>query len=93
MQKIRWFFLIVGILLALLMGWQNTQNVDIRLLWITHSLPLSVLLLSFTAIGFLFGALMTAAMLHRRRATEKKRKKAVPGPAAPAPVKPNPLTK
>ena len=83
MQKIRWFFLIVVIVLALVVVLQNNHTTDVHLLLHEQPLPLSVLLLSTTAIGFLFGALMTASMLHGRgrTATEKKAKKADPEPA------------
>ena len=74
MQKIRWFLLIVVIVLALVIVLQNNHDAEVHLLLHEQSLPLSVLLFSTTAIGFLFGALMTATMLRRSRgaATEKK---------------------
>ncbi|TWU48266.1 lipopolysaccharide assembly protein LapA domain-containing protein [Rubripirellula reticaptiva] len=72
MQKIRWFFLIVGILLALAMSLQNNTLTDVRLLWLDAQFPLSVLLLVATAIGFLFGALLTASMLRSRKTVKKE---------------------
>ena len=80
MQKIRWFLLIVAIVLALAMAFQNNEPAKVRLLWLEQSMPLSVLMLSTTAIGFLLGALMTALMLRRRGrvAAERKAKKAAP---------------
>ncbi|TWU60699.1 hypothetical protein Poly51_09800 [Rubripirellula tenax] len=72
MQKIRWFFLIVGILLALSMALQNNALTDVRLLWMDAAFPLSVLLVVSTAVGFLFGALVTASMLRNRKSTKKE---------------------
>lgn len=82
MQKIRWFFLIVGIILALAMALQNNELTDIKLLWLSRQLPLSVLLVVASAIGFLFGALITALMLRSRKTTPK-----------PVPVKADPPAK
>ena len=70
MQKIRWFFLIVGIVLVLALVVQNIGSATVHLLWLKPQLPLSVLMLSTTAIGFLFGALMTASMLRSRKKTK-----------------------
>jgi uncharacterized integral membrane protein len=70
MQKIRWFLLIVGIFLSLLLSLQNSVNTSVNFLWFDAELPLSVLLLATTGAGFLFGALMTASML-RSRAKKK----------------------
>jgi uncharacterized integral membrane protein len=97
MQKIRWFFLIAAILLALAIVLQNNTSVPVQLFWLQRSLPLSALLLSTTAIGFLLGALVTAWML-RRRGKAANAKKAAPEPApAEAPAaqesaESNPLT-
>lgn len=71
MQKIRWFFLIVGIILALAMALQNNEPTAIKLLWLGGEFPLSVLLVVASAIGFLFGALITALMLRSRKPTPK----------------------
>jgi uncharacterized integral membrane protein len=82
MQKIRWFLLIVVIVLALVVVLQNNHDAEVHLLLHKRSIPLSVLLFSTTAVGFLFGALMTATMLRSRgAAAEKKAKK----PAQPSP--------
>jgi uncharacterized integral membrane protein len=67
MQKIRWFFLILAIALMLAAMLQNNGPTDITLLWVTRSVPLSVLLIATTIIGFLFGSLTTASMLRRHR--------------------------
>lgn len=74
MQKIRWFFLILAIVLVIAMAVQNNELEAVRLFWLeTPEMPLSVLLLSTTGIGFLLGALMTASMLRSRRKKEKER--------------------
>ena len=78
MQKIRWFFSILAIALLLAAMLQNHDNVDVKLLWIVRSVPLSLLMFAATIIGFLFGALMTASMLRSRR----KRKEAAAKPTA-----------
>ncbi|MDG2219955.1 MAG: LapA family protein [Rubripirellula sp.] len=77
MQKIRWLLLILAILMALAVTFQNNDAVPVRLLWIERNMSLSILLACTTAIGFLAGALTTALMLLRRgpakRVTDKKR--------------------
>lgn len=80
MQKIRWFLLILVIVLVLVVVLQNNQQAEIHLLLHQRTLPLSIMLLSTAAIGFLFGALMTAFMLRRgkKAAAKKKPKQAVP---------------
>lgn len=65
MQKIRWFLLIIAILLALTLTLQNNEGVPVRLLWMDREMPLSIMLASTTAVGFLVGALTTALMLRR----------------------------
>ncbi len=84
MQKIRWFFLILAVVVVLLVILQNNETTKIALLWFTQELPLSVLLLSTTAIGFLFGAWTTASMLRRhRKAKEAAAKKTEPPTESP----------
>ncbi len=79
MQKIRWASLIFVIVLVLVVALQNNQEAQVHLLLHERTLPLSMLLLSTAAIGFLFGALMTASMLRSGKKTaEKKAKKAAP---------------
>ena len=72
MQKIRWFLLILAVLLALTVTVQNNDAVAVRLLWIDRSMSLSILLACTTGIGFLAGALTTALMLMRRGSAEKR---------------------
>ncbi len=86
MQKIRWFFLILAIAITLAAMLQNNQETEISLLWLERTMPLSILLLTSTAIGFLFGSLMTASMLRSRR--KKKEAAAKPVAKQTAPEKP-----
>jgi uncharacterized integral membrane protein len=74
MQKIRWFFLILIAVMTLAMVFQNQAKVEIQLLFWKQSLPLSVLLISTTTIGFLLGALLTASMLRKRKKKKQKSK-------------------
>ncbi len=60
MQKIRWFFLIVAIIVALAMVAQNNDATELQLFFFRRSMPLSVILLSSVAIGFLAGAFPSA---------------------------------
>jgi uncharacterized integral membrane protein len=75
MQKIRWFFLIGAILVALAMILQNNEATELQLFFFHWSMPLSVILLSSVAIGFLAGALMTVLMLRRSKASGKAKAK------------------
>ena len=65
MQKIRWFLLILIAALTLTLVFQNQAQVEIQLLFWNRSLPLSILLISSTTVGFLLGALLTASMLRK----------------------------
>ncbi|MGI9465671.1 MAG: lipopolysaccharide assembly protein LapA domain-containing protein [Rubripirellula sp.] len=67
MQKIRWFFLILIAVMTLALVFQNQAKVEIQLFFWKQSLPLSLLLISTATIGFLLGALLTAAMLRKRK--------------------------
>ncbi|MGB0597475.1 MAG: LapA family protein [Rubripirellula sp.] len=75
MQKIRWILLILAIPMALAVTFQNNDAVPVRLLWIERNMPLSILVASTTAIGFLAGALTTALMLVRRSPTKRDAEK------------------
>jgi uncharacterized integral membrane protein len=80
MRKIRWILLIAVIILALVVVMQNNHETEVHLLLHRRSLPLSVLMFSTTATGFLLGALLTATMLRRGRAAGKKGKNTAPRP-------------
>ena len=79
MQKIRWFFLIGAILIALAMVLQNNEATELQLFFFQRSMPLSVILLSSVAIGFLAGALTTVLMLRRSKSSGKAKAKAAAG--------------
>jgi uncharacterized integral membrane protein len=72
-QKIRWFVLLLGITLVLLLSLWNSAPVTLQFPFLAdRQLPLSVLIFTTFAIGFLFGALMTGWMLHRRKKQASK---------------------
>ena len=71
MQKIRWMLWLVAVMLLIAVVVQNQQMQEFRLLWLAKSLPLSVMLLVTTAIGFVLGSLTTAAMLRSRGRASK----------------------
>ncbi|MFK8114179.1 MAG: LapA family protein [Rubripirellula sp.] len=91
MQKIRWFLLILGIALALVITVQNNDLVEVELFTMQRELPLSVLMLATGGVGFLLGALMTALMLRKKKAAVKAAKKASKAEAA-KPTESSPLT-
>ena len=66
LQKIRWFLLLVGILVVVIIAVQNSRSVEIDLLFFRGTYPLTLLLLGTSAASFLFGALMTGWMLRSR---------------------------
>lgn len=72
MQTFRWIAWITGIVLAIALALQNNNGTDVKLLWVTKTLPLSVMLIVTLGIGFLFGALMTAMTLRRKKRREKE---------------------
>ena len=64
MQRIRWFLLLTGIVVVLVLSLWNTENVTIKIPFFEdHELPLAMLLLATAASSFVFGALMTGWML------------------------------
>ncbi len=65
MQKIRWILLVLGVVVALAIAIQNNDSTEIQLFFFRRSLPLSILVLSTTAIGFLLGAITSVLMLRR----------------------------
>ena len=81
MHKIRWLFLILIAVFTLILVFQNQAPTEIQLIFWKHSLPLSLLLISTTTIGFLLGALLTASMLRQRKKKELKSRKQSPKPA------------
>ncbi len=68
MQRIRWFLLILGIIVLLVVALANQKLVEIKIpLLFAGEVNVSTLLLASTTLGFLFGALMTAWMLRSHR--------------------------
>lgn len=72
MQKIRWLLWLLGILLVVSLVVQNSESQEIDLLWMSQTLPLSVMLLVTTAVGFLLGALTTVTMLRSSKKAKKQ---------------------
>ena len=67
MQRIRWVLLLLGIVIVMVLLFYNSDEVPVKLPLVEdRELPLSVLLMATTAIGFLLGAVMTARMLRSR---------------------------
>ena len=76
MQRIRWFLLIVTIVVVVVFSFYNTENVTVKLpILEDHDLPLALLLIVTAAIGFVFGAIMTGWML---RGSSKSKKVEAP---------------
>lgn len=57
----------VGVLalVVLVIGLQNTQQVDTRLLFVTVTMPRALLLLVTAALGFVAGVIFAASIKHR----------------------------
>ena len=93
LQKIRWFFLLVGGTIVLLLLLWNSSAVTVSFpFFAERQLPLSILLLATFAIGSAFGAIVTGWTLHRRHkavakaeATKKRQKTSNPPTASATP--------
>ena len=80
MQRIRWFLLVLGIIVLLVLGLANQTSVPVKIPFLfERDLPLSMLLVTVSGISFVFGALMTGWMLRSPKETTKK---AAPEPKA-----------
>jgi uncharacterized integral membrane protein len=67
LQRIRWYFLILCLLVVLVISFQNQQPVALELLFFSHTVPLTLLILG-TAVGsFVLGSLTTLWMFRKRR--------------------------
>ncbi len=74
MQKIRWFLLLVGIILGLAVIFQNNNDTpELKVLFWTARVSLPLLLLTTTAIGFVLGSIMTYGMLRPRKGISKEK--------------------
>lgn len=81
MQRIRWFLLVLGIIVLLVLGLANRNSVPVKFpLVFEAELPLSMLLAATAGISFVCGAVMTGWML--RSHGKDSGKKADPKPKA-----------
>jgi len=77
LQKIRWFLLLLGILLVVILAFQNNAPVELELLFFRGTYPLTLLLLATSAASFVFGSLMTFWMLRGKKKAETGKSAAV----------------
>lgn len=73
LQKIRWFLLLLGVLVIVIVAFQNNRRVELDVLFFSGEYPLTLLLLATSAASFVFGGLMTAWMLRARGKAGAKR--------------------
>lgn len=66
LQKIRWFLLLVGVSVIVILAFQNSRSVEFDLLFFSGEYPLTLLLLACSAVSFVFGSLTTGWMLRSR---------------------------
>lgn len=71
LQKIRWFLLLSGLLLVVIVAFQNQDPVDLSVLFFSGRYPLTLLLLATSAISFVLGSLMTAWKIRARGKSAK----------------------
>lgn len=60
------------VLFVVVVTFQNTEQVETKLLLTTISLPMALLLFATLAIGFVLGMLTTGIMLARRKKKQAK---------------------
>ena len=73
LQKIRWFFLLVGLTFVLLLMWGNSSPVTVKFPFVAdQQLPLSILIFTTSAASFVLGAIVTGWMLRRRHKSAAK---------------------
>lgn len=72
LQKIRWFLLITGVLVVVIIALQNQTPTPLKLLFLNGTIPLTLLLLATSAASFVFGALTTVWMLKKREPAKAK---------------------
>ena len=96
MQRIRWFLLLLGIIVLLVLSLANKDPVPVKVpLVFETEMPLSMLLIATSAMSFVLGALMTGWMLRNRGKGESKKtvsESNVAGRASDT-AEPNPLLK
>ncbi|MEM6777964.1 MAG: LapA family protein [Planctomycetota bacterium] len=76
LQKIRWFVILSGLLVVVVVAFQNQEPVDLNLLFFRGEYPLTLLLLATSAISFVVGSLMTALRIRSRAKTAELKAKA-----------------
>ncbi|TWU24135.1 hypothetical protein Pla52o_20590 [Novipirellula galeiformis] len=72
MQKIRWFLLLLGIVIALVIAFQNNRNEEVNVLFFHGEVSLLLLIVTAVGVGFVFGAMMTYGMLRPKKGAAKK---------------------
>ncbi len=82
LQKIRWFLLITGVLVVVIIALQNQQPTRLKWLLFEMDMPLTLLLLATSAASFVFGALTTVWMLKKKTPAARHSKPAASHPAA-----------
>lgn len=66
LSKLKLIATVVALLLVVIVAFQNTDTVTVRVLLWNASMPQAVALFATAAIGFAAGALMEAFWRHRR---------------------------
>lgn len=67
LQKIRWFFLLGGLTLVLLVLLWNSSPVPVKFPFVVErQLPLSILLFTSSSLSFVLGAILTGWSMRRR---------------------------
>lgn len=66
-QKIKYTVGVLLVLFVVVVTFQNTEQVEAKLLWTTISLPMAFLLFGTLAIGIVLGILTTGIWLARRK--------------------------
>ncbi|TWU35082.1 lipopolysaccharide assembly protein LapA domain-containing protein [Novipirellula artificiosorum] len=79
-QKIRWFLLLAGVIVALAIAVQNNAMAEVKLFFFSRDVPLSLLIVTSAGAGFLLGSLMTYSMLRAQKKTEPKAKEVKTAP-------------
>ncbi|MFG0261989.1 MAG: hypothetical protein ACF788_06335 [Novipirellula sp. JB048] len=72
MQKIRWFLLLLGIVIALVIAFQNNRSAEVKVLFFHGEISLLLLIVTAVGVGFVFGAMMTYVMLRPKKETAPK---------------------
>lgn len=90
LQKIRYFAFLIGVLVLVIVAFQNQEPVDIQLLFFSGSYPLMLLLLGCSGLSFVLGAFLAAWRIRRRAKAKAAKAAASQAEAAQPPVEPEP---